>query len=126
VMQLHLEAWSHLEKREDRSAFLSAWTGIELSCVEAWKHWLVRQNVSTAQLKRLLRWDINRILEMLQINEVLSINKVNELNSIREQRNGILHRGEAAKELHSKEAGKMLSELLSSIWRLPISRHVWR
>lgn len=119
VMQICLEASTALRRRECRSAFLSAWTAIELNCTTLWKRYLAPQITSQILLDELDGWDVSRITWMLRKEGLLRSEQAGPIGDLRLQRNRVLHRGYAPTESDARGACTQAMRLTSEVWQLP-------
>lgn len=119
VMQICLEASTALRRREYRSAFLSAWTAIELNCGTLWKRHITHQVTSQALLDHLDGWDISRMTGILNKEGHLRAEQARQLNAFRKQRNDVLHGGYSPSKEDAQVAGAQAMQLTSEVWQLP-------
>lgn len=124
VMRFTLDAWSHLSKRDHRNAFLSAWTGIELTVNALWARQLSEKAVVGDRRRRLLAWEAGRVLEVLQLNSVIPPALFGRLERARRLRNDVLHSGASVPSKGAREGIVSLIELAVSAWNLPVPRNL--
>ena len=122
VMRFTLDAWSHLSKRDYRNAFLSAWTGIELAVNSLWAYELDREAVTGQRRRRLLSWDVGRLLEVLQLTGVIPSDLLRRLDRARELRNSFLHSGSPTSPRDAKKGVGALIDIAVVAWNLPLPR----
>ncbi|MEK7280895.1 MAG: hypothetical protein AAB037_00895, partial [Chloroflexota bacterium] len=96
VMRFTLDAWSHLNRRDYRNAFLFAWTGIELTVNSLWARQQGQKAVRGQRRSRPLSWQAGRVLKALQLIGVISSASFKRLDRARDLLNSVLHSGSAA------------------------------
>ena len=124
VMRFTLDAWSHIRRRDYRNAFLSAWTGIELTINYLWARHLHQKDVVGQRNKRLASWDVGRILEVLELVGVISSDLFRRLDRARELRNSVLHSGRSASAQDARAGVAALMEVAAAVWSLPYPRRL--
>lgn len=118
VMEFCLEAWTQLARRDYRGAFLSAWTAIELDCYELWRRLLVGQGADQTRMRALERWDINRVIQMLEALHALEDGEVQEVQTHRTRRNQVAHAGVQSSRLEAVQALQFAMKLTAKTWQL--------
>ncbi len=104
IAGLCLQAWTQLQRRENRASFLAAWTATEMVCSWLWEHLLMQRAVPAGKLRDLLHWDINRVIDILMVESVISHSRATELHQLRERRNRVIHRAEPVRIDHAWSA----------------------
>ncbi len=127
---LLLESYTHLMHAEYAQSFTISWIILEKYINEIWQKFLATRNVSRKRRKKLTNpnyWNIDSILEVLNIFEVIKDNEYQLFMELKKKRNNFVHRGYTMEPVDARKAfekaKKIVKEKVNNILEADTKTH---